>query len=420
MDASRSFETRIGGSRGFLASRLSWPAVCLVLACGSADAPPARSQTEDSAGVQIVLNTTESWTTPWSVVREPVLTIGSIDGDPDHELDRVTGALRLPNGILVVANSGRMELLFFDTGGTLIRRSGGRGQGPGEFESLERIARFPPDSLVAFDAVNRRVSYFDSAGRFGRSVKLASSPEVPQPHPVGFFSDGSFLATKGIYRLGAEPPTRVERTEEPLFRVAADGESATVLGVFPGAEYVIAPIGPRQGWERRGRPFGHKTACAAAGDRFFVADNESYEIRVYSSDGVLSSILRLDREAPILTQEQVKAFEDSTVAARPDDFSRRQMRALFRHMPPPPERWPAHAADLVVDTEMNLWVRESSTSPSGGSVWSVFTTDGRFLGSVPMPANIGVFDVGPDYVIGLRRDEWHVEYVEIFELLKGA
>jgi hypothetical protein len=236
---------------------------------------------------------------------------------------------------------------------------------------------------------------------------------------VGVFSDGSFLATKGIYRLGAEPPTRVERAEERLFRVAADGERATVLGSFLGAEYVIVPIGPRRSWERRQRPFGHTTAFAVARNRFFVADNESYEIRAYSPDGSLHSIVRLDREPPALTQEQVNAFGDSTIASQSSDFGRSQMRALFRHMPPPPSRWPAHAADLVVDTDLNLWVRESWSPPDGGSVWSVFTNDGRYVGSVPMPANVDILDVGPDHVIGVRRDDWGVEYVEQFTLDRG-
>ena len=80
---------------------------------------------------------------------------------------------------------------------------------------------------------------------------------------------------------------------------------------------------------------------------------ESYEIRVYSSEGRLHSIIRLDQEPLDLTEEHFSAFKDSTIAAQVDDFGRLQMRELFRHMPPVREHLPAFAADIAVDAEQN-------------------------------------------------------------------
>ena len=417
--------------RRVAALRLPYLVVCVSFGCQAEDAPLGTSVARDSSGVHIVENVAPSWISPWRVDHNPILTIGSVEGDPEHELDRITGAVRLANGTLVIANSGRLELLFYDENGHLLRRTGSRGQGPGEFESLEWIAQFASDSVLVFDAVNQRVSYLDAEGRLGRSVRLVSSSEVPFPRPLGFFVDerdrrsvedfvdGSLLATQGIYRLGGEPPIRAERPDQPLFRVAADGQSATVLGSFPGAEYVIVATGPRQAYERRGRPFGHKTAFAAASDRFYVADNESYEIRVYSSEGRLHSIIRLDQEPLDLTEEHFSAFKDSTIAAQVDDFGRFQMRELFRHMPPLREHLPAFAANIAVDAEQNLWVQQYPSAHDNAADWNVFGNDGRLLGTVRLPRGVDVLSIGTDYIIGLRRDEWHVEYVELFGLHKG-
>lgn len=135
------------------------------------------------------------------MAEEPTLTIGSVEGDPNQELYQVTGALRLADGRVLVANAGTLELRFYDRVGSYLNSAGGRGGGPGEFQSLEWIARFGSDSILALDIRAHRVSYFDAEGRFGRSVRLEPNPENPFPRPVGFFADGSLLATKGMYVL---------------------------------------------------------------------------------------------------------------------------------------------------------------------------------------------------------------------------
>ena len=321
--------------------------------------------------------------------------------------------------VFVVDANDRIQL-FYDQTGDLVTRAGGHGGGPGEFQSLEWIARFGADSLLALDVLGHRVSFFDSRGRFGRSVRLEPNAEIPFPTPVGFFSDGSLLATKGLYRLGGDHPIRAERTEEPLFRYEPDGSAATLLGSFLGTERIIVPTGPaaRSGGdrlERRRRPFGRQTVFAAAADFFFVADNEKYEIRVYSSDGQLRTMIRRQPDPITLTESDHRAFEDSALAAT-DAFARAQMRVLFENQPPWHETMPAYAANIHVDDELNLWVRESTRPGDLRSLWSVFTMDGQLRGMLDLPPGLELLDVGDDYVLGLRRDALDVEYVQQFEL----
>ncbi len=60
----------------------------------------------DSAGIQIAENTEPSWTGEdgWRLSNRPLLDIGDIEGDPNYELYLGSGAVRLPNGRIVVAN----------------------------------------------------------------------------------------------------------------------------------------------------------------------------------------------------------------------------------------------------------------------------------------------------------------------------
>lgn len=390
------------------------------LGCEDRPIPQAASISRDSAGVRIVENFRSTWAVPWQLGTEPLLTIGSIEGNPDQELDQVTGAVRLSRNRIVVANGGRLELLFFDGDGNLLRRAGGRGGGPGEFQSLEWLSRKGLDSILALDVRGQRVSYFDDDGSFGRSVRLEPSAQIPFPRPVGSFGDGSFLATQGTYALGADPPAgRSERSPEFLFRIPPDGHTAIPLGSFPGLERVIVPTGPRGGLERRRRPFGRGTAFAAAGDRFYVADNVSYEIRVYSIAGQLTQVIRRQAAQLPLEDSDIQALEDSVLASVDSD-SRPQMRVLFANLPPPPTTYPAFEPDIHVDAGLNLWVRESNRVGDHRSRWSVFTAEGEFLGTLGMPPGIELLDIGADYVLGLRRDELDVEYVQLFQLRRGG
>ncbi|MGD8700604.1 MAG: hypothetical protein PVJ43_15010, partial [Gemmatimonadales bacterium] len=126
---------------------LAWAA----LRCHRPAARQDSSTARDSAGVRIVENLRETWTTPWQVDSQPVLSIGSVAGNPDHLLDRVIGAVGLPDGRIVVANAGSFELLFYGRDGSLLHRAGRRGGGPGEFQSLEWLSRYGPDSVLAVD-----------------------------------------------------------------------------------------------------------------------------------------------------------------------------------------------------------------------------------------------------------------------------
>lgn len=389
------------------------------LGCERPAAGQDASTARDSAGIRIVENRRGTWTTPWHVSAEPLLSIGTVDANPDHLLYRVIGAVGLAGGRVVIANEGSLELLFYDKDGNLLHRAGRRGGGPGEFQSLEWLSRYGPDSVLAVDVWGQRVSYFDADGNFGHSVRLEPNERIPFPRPVGVFADGSLLATQGTFHLGGDPPVRTERMQQPLFRYKADGRTATLLGSFPGPEWVIAPTGPRGQMERRRRPFGCSTVFAAAGDRFYVGDNAAYEIRVYSAAGRLLQVTRKWATPIPLEASDIRTFQDSVLAAA-DASSRAQMRILFERLPPPPPTYPAYAPDIHVDGDLNVWVRESSRPGHQRSEWTVFSDGGELLGTVVMPPGVAVLDIGDDYVLGLQRDQLDLEYVRKFRLRRDG
>ena len=218
----------------------------------------------DSAGVRIV----ESLRPPadsrlgWQIGAEPDVSIGALEGEAPYLLDRVQGALTLADGRIVVRNVGSRDLRVFDASGSHLATWGGAGDGPGEFENLFGVGRWPGDSLIAWFAQGRRLSVFDGEGNFGRTFGLeGSAHREPQVGlPAGRINGGSCESGTGI-------------PMSPLFRPALAGiVGASVLaatgcaGVQPipepailqpyNGEWVLqaedpSPASARSAWEGR-------------------------------------------------------------------------------------------------------------------------------------------------------------------------
>ena len=104
---------------------------------------------------------------------QPLLQIGSAAGDGEVAFHGITGAVRLPSGQIVVANSGAWELKFFDPHGGFLAATGRYGDGPGDFRSLSRIGALREDRVAAVDRLVGRVSVFSSDGVLERTYNVS-------------------------------------------------------------------------------------------------------------------------------------------------------------------------------------------------------------------------------------------------------
>jgi hypothetical protein len=84
---------------------------------------------------------------------------------------------------------------------------------------------------------------------------------------------------------------------------------------------------------------------------------------------------------------------------------------------PVAETLPAHA-QLVVDSERNLWVQDYPVPGAERNRWAVFDPEGAWLGMVDMAPDFSVFQIGADFVLGRWSDEVGVEHVMFYELIK--
>jgi hypothetical protein len=369
----------------------------------------------DSAGVRIVESTDPEWSESetWRFGENPLVQIGGMDGDPNYELYRVIDALRLSDGRLVIANSGTHELRFYDAEGRYLSASGGQGDGPGEFQALWWTRPFRGDSLITYDLRQRRLSVFDTAGRFQRSIMVMNVGETIV-RASGVFSDGSFLSY-GSRRRGPDAPSGLLREESHLFRHSESGELIDSLGAFLGSETFVRPL---NGGMMMMQPFfGRSTEFFVQGALFYVATNDSYEIKAYAQDGTLRSVTRRHFAHLNVTEEDVQAVREQVLG---DDMPAEMQEMLEEvvNAMPTPETMPAYSSALLDDVG-NLWVEEYRQPDDEVRRWTVFDTGGVLLGTLLMPTGCRMLSAGHDFLLGTWRDELDVEYVQMYALMKG-
>ncbi|MEW5927216.1 MAG: 6-bladed beta-propeller [Gemmatimonadota bacterium] len=395
------------------------PAACLVLlpalaACGG-DARAAGPVVRDSAGVRIVENSAPAWKEGqgWRLSAEPALDIGMVEGPPEYQFGRVTGAVRLGDGTVVVADNQSRNLRSFDRTGRHLRTIGREGGGPGEFMTLGSLAAHG-DSLVVGDYDNRRVSVFAPDGKLVRTVPLDAGGTEAFIRTLGPFRDGSvLLASENI-----TDQSGLSRDSVTYLRLGPAGGSPRQLGRFPGDERFTqaqegGPVntGPRA--------FGRSAAVAAVPDGFFYGSSDRLEIGRYDESGKLLRLVRAPHSPRPVTPADVESFKEVRRRVLQDP-RRARLRPLIEKSlaaMPYPETMPAHG-EIRADPAGGLWVSDFRVSPDDAGRWTVFDPEGRMLGTVATPARFRVFDVGTDYVLGVWRDDMDVEHVRMYSLEK--
>lgn len=387
----------------------------LLVACGGENPRAPVASVRDSAGVMIVENSGDGavWEggQAWAVADEPILDIGTLEGEEPYQLFQVSGAVRLPDGRIVVANSGTSELRFFDRSGRYAMSVGRKGSGPGEFEGLGTVGVIG-DSIAAFDWNLRRISTFALDGTFLRSAQL----QFPSgsPRPIGMFADGRWLCATNMVFAPAEMST-VRRDTSAYYVFGADGALVDSLFAFPSWEFFI------KGSERfamaRSLPFGRGPAAATSGDGFWAGLTDRYELKRYASDGRLEVVMRRQHASKLVTDADIEAYKADALERIDNDNFRRQTEQLFQEMPIP-STMPAFAG-IIVDELGDLWVADYTAPGAATRSWTVFDADGRMLGSFDLPGDLNVYQIGDDFILGLWRDELDVQHVRVYRLFRG-
>lgn len=353
-------------------------AICaqLLAGCGGASSDEApTAQLVDSAGVTIITHGAAPF--PDTIPTTPVLSIGT-EGDPDYEFFRLRQISPLASGNIVVANGGTSELLFYDSGGTFLRRAGQPGEGPAEFGFLTTVYTGAGDTLVVMDPRRRRLVMFDSAGAFVRGESFAedltSAPPEGMcvfPGLLGVLADGARL-TRGWGCMQFEGGDGLRPTMMTVDLVR--GSTRDTLGTFNSNTV----------WERGGAeagpdmysllPLGAVMSWAVGKDRAYLSEGSQYEAKVFDSIGRLAAIYREDDQPPAVTSSDRDEYRRSRVEAGnelPDDVPFPDVLAGYER--------------LVLSYEGQLWAQWAAPPSEDHLRWTVWSEDGMTREHLVLP-----------------------------------
>lgn len=389
----------------------------LICACAS-DAPDRdRFTVRDSAGIHIVESAGPAWSEAdaWRLGEQPQVDIGGLEGDPDYELFHVSNAVRMPDGRIVIGSRGSNQLRFYDSAGRHLLDAGGDGEGPGEFRDIRWVRLYRSDSVAAYDRRLTRISVFDSQGRFARSFAIPPMESGGTGLPDDVFEDGSVMA-RAASQVPPDADGEVVRRVEPRYSVSPEGEFEDSLCAYPGTEVVMHSF-ESMSLVYFGSPlFGRSTYYDVAGNRIYVAPNDTYEIRIHARDGSLESIVRKQHEQLDVTDADVEALKEQQLSGNMPQGMRDAMVGILDDTPIR-ETMPAFDS-VMVDRVGNLWVEEYRRPGDTLPRWTVFNRDGELLGTLSLPDGFVIYDVGDDYVLGKWSDEMDIEHVQLYGLIK--
>ena len=372
----------------------------------------------DSAGIRVI----EIGPGLGGVIRqhtlasEPDLIIRFREDDPALVVSGVTDVQLLSRGRIAVANEVASEVLVFDSAGRHIDTWGGAGAGPGEFGRLEWLASRPPDSLAAGDARLRRVTMFDSDGTYVRNLGAigggGSSSSIP-PRPLGLVADGSIIAA--FFEPVATAVEGPMRPEVEVVVIPPSGEGLHSVGTWPGDELslfrqdgllqVVAP------------PFGRRLHISAKSDGLWVGDDASWEVRGYSSEGQLRTIVRALVSPGMVSDDLLEQRIAEKYRGRVSDAASlarltRDQRRIAHHTTMP------SLGTVVGMTCGGVAIGEYRWNTASPRAWLMVDSMGR-VAAIDLPPALEVKRLGSDWVVGVVRDQLDREEIHRYPILEG-
>ncbi len=386
-------------------------AAVLLAACGEPGGRTDAAAVRDSAGIRVVESAAPAWGEGegWRLSPEPVLRVGVAEGDAAYQFGAAAGAVRLPDGGVAVADRQGGDVRWYDARGRHVRTVGRKGGGPGEFTRIGWLQSVG-DSLVVGDRGASRVTVLGPDGAVVRTTGMADDASGRRPRPLAALPGGAVL---GVLAPAFDPARAASgaRNSVTYLRQAGGGAAPVALGRFPGPERVVRLGG--NSVDVLDLPFGRRDHVAVAGDGFWQGSAEAPQVGLHDARGRLVRLVRWAGAPRRVTPADVAAHRERALAGA-DPAARPGMQRMLADLPYP-QAMPAYAA-ILADRAGGLWVQEYAPAEDDPVRWTVFDPEGRQLGTLALPARFRVTDVGPDYVLGVGRDEMDVEQVQVYRL----
>ena len=319
------------------------------------------------------------------------------------------------NRVWVYDFQGR-RMFLFDSAGTLVRRIGRQGQGPGEFQQGNGLVALADTGVAILDAQNARVSIFAANGDFRTSF----------PVPPGFNTLNGLISDRSRALYLRRPVTEPREGEilgrMGLVRLKPDGafgDSLLPPHLPVPRDIYIAHSPDGSGTSSRTSQYAPNYYWDWHPDGYFVvAHGGKYEI-VIARTGMKPVVIRRTAPPVMLLPEQ-RSDEKELIT-----YNMRRTQPGWAWSGPDIVGEKAPLGGITIARDGNIWARVATPSElipeaervpqkekaapvqrwRAPTIYEVYSPDGRFLGRIPMPQRTTMMQADGDYFWGVTRDD---------------
>lgn len=406
-------DTAFGGSDGkrVLMRKLLLAFAGLVVSGCETEVPPA-SMVSDSAGVRIVRTLRAEWEDTVRLVSASLMRVPLIDDPSATPLSLVQAAIVMSDGRIALIDRQQQRVFYYDRDGRESLSVGGRGQGPGEFESTRSLWEVGVGGLEVYDSRLGRLTEFTPDGSV---AQISTLPREHFPRPPSNvwrvdarrllvweynIGDGEVLTgSGGGERWGTNGVLRV---------VDFDTGFADTLRLAPAWETI------REGARLWMAPFAATATVTVANERIFFTTGKTHVVEVYQlAQGLVGSFAFPSQDVPV-ESSTLTAMEASARSRSVETGTVFEAGIIFEEGLQPDIR-PAFE-DLKVDPSGTIWAQRHEPFREESERWWLITPDGVYRGLVQMPDRSRLLSFSLDGMVVLRLDSLDVPSVEVWTM----
>ncbi len=350
------------------------------------------------------------------VILDPVLSIGSEDGDDPFLFGTIKGVNADSEGNIYILDSQASELRVFSPEGQYLKTIGQSGVGPGEIDEANGFTILPDDTIWLYDHGQWRVKVFNTEGE-----EVESHPPVVMSY--GWLWSGTVDHKKQIWKGSSmldenfqrPPKDGFNETAGTAFMIAYDTlterADTTWLGRVSGMYYSITMD---RGFRNMGLMYSPSRAQTVSpfGDGFWKAAGYDYEFARLNRAADTTMIVKTDLVPVPVTQDDRDRYIDAVGTQ-----DQKMVTAANEIAGKMPEYKPA-IQGIVVDDDGDVWITRYADAGELTTIDS-YSPNGEFLKSFHL--NVPLLSYFPPrikdgrvYALAYREDG--VPSIVVFEL----
>ncbi len=327
----------------------------------------------------------------------------AVAGEPFSDLRSIR---ELSDGRLLVLDMRDQTIQLVDLEKGSAEAVARRGKGPGEYARATALVPWPGDSTAVVDGDTRRLLLIGPGGKAGRVITEFPIGVDARPGAVGA-ADGRGRLYLGVMASPEKSGALVIPDSQALMRLdPSTGKTARIAtialvrsevktsssgGKLTSVEIFRIPFSVGDEWD------------VATDGRVAIARRAPYRLDQIMSDGRVARGPEVGAPTLEVTEADRKEFISGMLNATP---------ARIAAIPWPKTRPPFPARAVIALPGGETWVRRNQASGARTTVYDVFSSAGRTVAKLVMPADRRIIAASARWIYVARTDADGLEYLE--------